>query len=59
MKTVRLTDKTCEFLNILAKQNVTLPDVFVDYLKWTRWTKDEIKKFLDEINEATSHALGK
>jgi uncharacterized lipoprotein YddW (UPF0748 family) len=56
VKNIRLTDKTCEFLNILAQQNVTLPELFVNKLKWTRWTKEEITAFLDEINEATRKA---
>ena len=53
MKSVELSDKATEFLNLLAQQNVTLPRVFVDDLQWNRWTKEEIRGFLDEINKAT------
>jgi len=53
MRTIELTDKTAMFLNLLAQQNVTLPLVFVDDLGWNRWTKEEIRGFLDEINKAT------
>jgi len=53
-----LDDDTCEFLNILSQQNITLPEIFITNLKWTRWTKQQIKQFLDEINKATQKSFG-
>jgi hypothetical protein len=52
MKTIKVSDETFNFLVYLAKQNVTLPQLLFDYLKWTDFTKEEIKQCLDELSQA-------
>ena len=51
MKTVNIPDETFEFLAYLARQNVTLPAVLVEYLKWS-YTIEEIKRHLHAVNDA-------
>jgi hypothetical protein len=43
MRTIRVPDKTFEFLEWLVRQDVTLPSVITDYLEWNTYTKEEIK----------------
>ena len=52
MKTLRIPDETVNFLAWLVRQDVTLPAVMVDYLKWNHYTKHEIKKHLLALNMA-------
>jgi len=52
MKTIEISDETFEFLAYLARQDVTLPAVLADYLKWDRYTKEEIKAHLHALDNA-------
>jgi len=52
MKTIKIPDETFEFLAYFARQNVTLPSVLADYLKWNRYTTEEIKTYLHALNDA-------
>ena len=51
MKTVNIPDETFEFLAYLARQDVMLPAVLVEYLKWS-YTIVEIKRHLHVLNDA-------
>jgi len=51
MKSVKIPDETFEFLAWLVRQDVTLPNVRVDYLKWDRYTKEEIRDHLHVLND--------
>jgi hypothetical protein len=51
-KTIEISDETFEFLAYLARQDVTLPAVLADYLKWDRYTREEIKAHLHALNNA-------
>jgi hypothetical protein len=42
MKTIRLTNETSEFLEWLVRQDVTLPSVITDYLRWDKYSKEQI-----------------
>lgn len=57
MKTIEISDETFEFLAFLARQNVTLPAVLADHLKWDRFTKEEIKTYLHDLHDACIKAL--
>ena len=59
MKTVRISDETFEFLAYIARQDVTLPALLVDYLKYSCYTKDEIKAHLDALNDACNETRDK
>ena len=52
MKTLHISDETFEFLDFLSRQNVTLPAMLAEYLKWDRYTQEEIKNHLHILNEA-------
>jgi len=56
MKAIRIGDATFEFLAWLVRQDVTLPAVLVDYLKWNRYTQQEIKVHLQALNNACIEA---
>jgi len=56
LKSVILSDEAHEFILWFAKQDVTLPALFVDHLKWKRYKKDEIKRHFKEIIDACSEA---
>jgi len=56
MKTINIPDDTFEFLAYLARQDVTLPALFVDYLKWDRYTKEQVKTHFKKLNEALQEA---
>ena len=56
MKTIRITDETVKFLAWLVRQDVTLPAVMVDYLKWNKYSKEEIKTHLLALNMACIEA---
>jgi hypothetical protein len=51
-KTIEISDETFEFLAYLARQDVTLPAVLADYLKWDRYTREEIKAHLHALDSA-------
>jgi hypothetical protein len=59
MKTIKIPDETFAFLAYTARQDVTLPALLVDYLKWDRYTKAEIKAHLDALNDACNKACAK
>jgi hypothetical protein len=50
LKTIEIEDETLRFLAWLVRQDVTLPSVMVDYLKWNRYTKKEIEQHLQALN---------
>jgi hypothetical protein len=52
MKILKIPDETFEFLAWLVRQDITLPGVMVYYLKWDRYTREQIKAHLDALNEA-------
>lgn len=52
MKTIRLTNETFEFLEWLVRQDVTLPSVITDYLKWDTYSKEHIKAHFRAIHDA-------
>jgi hypothetical protein len=56
MKTIKIPDETFEFLEYVARQDVTLPSLLGDYLKWDRFTKEEIKIHLHALNDACNKA---
>jgi len=51
-KTIEISDETFEFLAYLARQDVTLPAVLTDYLKWDRYTREEIRAHLHALDNA-------
>jgi hypothetical protein len=59
MKIIKIPDETFEFLAYVARQDVTLPSVLVDYLKWNHYTKEEIKAHLHALNDACNEAYVK
>jgi hypothetical protein len=52
VKILRLPDETFEFLLWLVRQDVTLPSVIADYLKWDGCTKEQIKAHLENLHNA-------
>ena len=52
MKTIKIPDETFEFLAWLVRQDVTLPAVMADYLKWDKATKEEIRDHFHVFNDA-------
>jgi hypothetical protein len=56
MKTIKIADETFEFLAWLVRQDVTIPSVIIDYLKWNRYTKEGIKAHLHALNSACIEA---
>ena len=56
MKTIKIPDETFEFLAWLVRQDVTLPAVMTDYLKWNNYSKQEIKNHLLALNMACIEA---
>jgi hypothetical protein len=52
MKTIKIPDETFKFLAYVARQDVTLPSLLIDYLEWDRYTKEEIKAHLDVLDSA-------
>ena len=50
MKTIKIPNETFEFLAYVARQDVTLPPLLVDYLKWDRYTKEEVKVHLHVLD---------
>ena len=56
MKTIKVRDDAFEFLAWLMRQDVTLPSVMMEYLKWDRYTIKEIKAYLHALNDACTKA---
>ncbi len=56
LKTIKAPNETLKFLAWLVRQDVTLPAVMVDYLKWNHYSKKEIKKHLLALNMACIEA---
>jgi hypothetical protein len=59
MKTIKIPDETFEFLAYLARQDVTLPALFVDYLQWDQYTKEQIKTHFEILNEVFAKTRSK
>lgn len=55
-RAIKIPEKTFEFLTYLARQDVTLPAVLVHYLKWNRYTSEEIKEHFQALNCACIRA---
>lgn len=52
MRTIRLSNETFEFLAWLVRQDVTLPSVITDYLKWDTYSKEQIKAHFLALHNA-------
>jgi hypothetical protein len=52
VKIVRLPDETVEFLSWLVRQDVTLPSVITEYLKWDEYTMEQIKAHFETLHNA-------
>ena len=52
MKSIKIPDETFELMAWLVRQDVTLPAVMVDYLKWDKYTKEEIRAHFHVFNDA-------
>ena len=52
MRTIRLKNEAFEFLAWLVRQDVTLPSVITDYLKWDRYSKEQIKDYFLALHNA-------
>ena len=52
LKTIKAPKETIKFLSWLVRQDVTLPSVMVDYLKWNLYSKKEIKDHLLALHMA-------
>ena len=51
MKTMKIPDETFEFLAWVVRQDVTLPAVMVDYLKWDIYTKEDMRAHFHVLND--------
>jgi len=56
LKTIEIEDETLRFLAWLVRQDVTLPAVMVHYLKWNRYSKEEIKQHFLALHMACIEA---
>jgi len=56
LKTIKAPNETFKFLAWLVRQDVTLPSVMTDYLKWNYYSKQEIKNHLLALNKACLEA---
>jgi hypothetical protein len=56
LKQVEIEDEAFRFLAWLVRQDVTLPSIMSDYLKWNQYTKQEIKNHLLALNMACIEA---
>jgi len=56
LKQVEIEDEAFRFLAWLVRQDVTLPSIMSDYLKWNLYTKKEIKSHLLALNMACIEA---
>jgi hypothetical protein len=52
VRSLRIPNKTFEFLAWLVRQDVTLPSVITDYLKWDEYSKEQIKAHFLALNNA-------
>ena len=51
MKSVKIPDETFEFMAWLVRQDVTLPSIMTEYLKWDRYTKEETQAHFHVFND--------
>jgi len=56
LKQVEIEDATFRFLAWLVRQDVTLPAVMVHYLKWNRYSEEEIKQHFLALHMACIEA---
>jgi hypothetical protein len=56
LKNFEIEDESFHFLAWLVRQDVTLPSIMSDYLKWNHYTKQEIKNHLLALNMACIEA---
>ena len=56
LRTIKAPNETFKFLAWLVRQDVTLPAVMVHYLKWNRYTKEEIKQHFLALHMACIEA---
>jgi len=56
LRTIKAPNDAFKFLAWLVRQDVTLPAVMVDFLKWNHYTKEEIKNHLLALNMACIEA---
>ena len=56
MRPVEIEDEAFHFLAWLVRQDVTLPSIMSDYLKWNNYTQQEIKSHLLALNMACIEA---
>lgn len=59
MKTLKIPDETFEFLAWLVRQDVTLPNVMADYLKWDMYTREQTKAHFHALHNACLEAREK
>ncbi len=59
MNSINIQDDAFEFLAWLVKQDVTLPAIMVEYLKWDQYLIEEIKAHLHVLNDACIKARHK
>ena len=52
LKIIKIPSETLKFLGWLVKQDVTLPGLIVDYLKWENFSKEEIKRHFHVLHRA-------
>ena len=57
LRTIKAPNETVKFLAWLVRQDVTLPAVMVEYLKWNHYSKEEIKNHLLTLNMACIEAI--
>jgi hypothetical protein len=56
LRTIDVPNEAFKFLAWLVRQDVTLPSIMSDYLKWNHYTKQEIKNHLIALNMACIEA---
>jgi hypothetical protein len=56
LKRIEIEDETFRFLAWFVRQDVTLPSIMSDYLKWNHYTKQEIQNHLLALNMACIEA---
>ena len=55
MINIKVTEEAFEFLAYLVRQDVTLPALLADHLKWD-YSREQIKEFLNIIDSACNEA---
>ena len=56
LRTIKAPNDAFKFLAWLVRQDVTLPSIMSDYLKWNNYTQQEIKSHLLALNMACIEA---